>query len=114
MGRKGGYGRTVILSHAGKYTTLYAHMSRFKKGLKRGKRIKQGDIIGYVGMSGTATGPHLHYEFRINGVHRNPLTVVLPKADSLNKKYLADFKQKSQPLLAQLESLDNTSIALID
>ena len=114
VGRKGGYGRTVVLAHAGKYTTLYAHMSRYKKGIKRGKRIKQGDVIGYVGMSGTATGPHLHYEFRVNGVHRNPLTVSLPKADALNKKYKADFKQKAQPLLAQLDSLNNTALALND
>jgi murein DD-endopeptidase MepM/ murein hydrolase activator NlpD len=111
-GRKGGYGRTVVLSHGGKYTTLYAHMSRYKKGMKRGKRVKQGDVIGYVGMSGTATGPHLHYEFRVHGVHRNPLTVSLPKAQALSKKYRTNFKQKSEPLLAQLDSLQNTAIAL--
>jgi len=111
-GRKGGYGRTVVLSHGGKYTTLYAHMSRYKKGMKRGKRVKQGDVIGYVGMSGTATGPHLHYEFRVHGVHRNPLTVSLPKAQALNKKYRTDFKQKSNPLLAQLDSLQSTAVAL--
>ena len=69
-----------------KYTTLYAHMSRYRKGLKRGKRIKQGQTIGYIGSSGLATGPHLHYEFRVNGVHRNPLTVALPKAEPLPKK----------------------------
>lgn len=111
-GTKGGYGRTIVLSHGGKYTTLYAHMSRYRKGIKRGKRVKQGDVIGYVGMTGTATGPHLHYEFRINGVHRNPLTVSLPKAQALNKKYRADFEQKSQPLLAQLDSLRSTAVAL--
>jgi murein DD-endopeptidase MepM/ murein hydrolase activator NlpD len=74
-GRKGGYGRTVILSHGGKYTTLYAHMSRYKKGMRTGQRVRQGQTIGYIGSSGLATGPHLHYEFRVNGVHRNPLTV---------------------------------------
>ena len=83
IGTKGGYGRTVVLTHGGKYTTLYAHMSKYKKGLKRGKRVKQGDTIGYIGSSGLATGPHLHYEFRVNGVHRNTLTVSLPKADPL-------------------------------
>ena len=112
VGTKGGYGRTVVLTHGGKYTTLYAHMSKYKKGLKRGKRVKQGDTIGYIGSSGLATGPHLHYEFRVNGVHRNPLTVSLPKAEPLPKKYQADFKLKMQPLLASLETLDNTALAL--
>ncbi|MDH5358439.1 MAG: peptidoglycan DD-metalloendopeptidase family protein [Gammaproteobacteria bacterium] len=109
LGRKGGYGRTIILSHGGKYTTLYGHMSRYKKGLRTGKQVKQGDTIGYVGKSGLATGPHLHYEFRVNGVHRNPLTVALPKAQPLPKKYQADFKQKSQPLLAYLDRFDHTT-----
>ena len=112
LGTKGGYGRTIILSHGGKYSTLYAHMSGYRKGLRAGKRVQQGDIIGYVGKSGLATGPHLHYEFRINGVYRNPLTVALPKAQPLEKKYLADFKQKSQPLLVQLDSIGETSLAL--
>tara|TARA_R110002050_G_scaffold9504_1_gene33383 strand:- start:545461 stop:547020 length:1560 start_codon:yes stop_codon:yes gene_type:complete len=114
VGNKGGYGRTVILSHNGKYTTLYAHMSKFKKGVNRGSRVKQGDVIGYLGMSGLATGPHLHYEFRINGVHRNPLTVVLPKAEALPKKYRNDFEQQSRPLLAQLENLSKIHLALND
>ncbi|WP_297813874.1 peptidoglycan DD-metalloendopeptidase family protein [uncultured Methylophaga sp.] len=110
-GTKGGYGRTVVLSHGGKYTTLYAHMSRFKKGLRAGQRVKQGQTIGYIGSSGLATGPHLHYEFRVNGVHRNPLTVALPKAEPLNKKYMAEFKQQSQPLLAQLDNLSLPALA---
>jgi len=114
IGTKGGYGRTVILSHGGKYTTLYAHMSRYKKGLRSGQRVKQGQTIGYIGSSGLATGPHLHYEFRVNGVHHNPLTVALPKALPLNKQYMADFKQKSQPLLAQLDELSVPVLALND
>jgi len=113
-GTKGGYGRTVVLTHGGKYTTLYAHMSNFKKGLRVGSRVKQGQTIGFIGSSGLATGPHLHYEFRVNGVHRNPLTVSLPKAEALPKKYRADFETKSQPLLAQLDSLTNTALALND
>ncbi len=112
VGNKGGYGRTVVLSHGGKYTTLYAHMSKFKKGVNRGTRVKKGDVIGYLGMSGLATGPHLHYEFRINGVHRNPLTVALPKAEALPKKYRNDFQQKSAPLLAQLNNLSKVRLAL--
>jgi murein DD-endopeptidase MepM/ murein hydrolase activator NlpD len=112
VGRKGGYGRTVVLSHGGKYTTLYAHMSKFKRGIKRGSRVKQGEVIGYLGMSGLATGPHLHYEFRVHGVHRNPLTVALPKAEALAKKYSHDFKQKSQALLAKLNNLSETRLAV--
>ncbi len=101
-GRKGGYGRTVVVKHGQKYTTLYAHLSAFKRGLKNGSRVKQGQVIGYVGQSGLATGPHLHYEFRINGVHRNPLTVKLPHANPIKKSLLAEFKAQAEPLLAQL------------
>jgi murein DD-endopeptidase MepM/ murein hydrolase activator NlpD len=111
VGTKGGYGRTVVLSHGGKYTTLYAHMSKYKRGIKRGKRVRQGDVIGYIGSSGLATGPHLHYEFRVSGVHRNPLTVKLPKAEPLPKKYRSDFDQQAQPLLAQLDKVNNTTLA---
>lgn len=111
LGTKGGYGRTIILSHGGKYTTLYAHMSRYKKGLKRGKRVRQGDTIGYIGSSGLATGPHLHYEFRVNGVHRNPLTVKLPKAEPLPKQYKEEFFALATPLLAQLDVLTQTAVA---
>ena len=85
-GRKGGYGRTVIIQHGGRYSTLYAHMNSYRRGVYTGKRVKQGQIIGYVGSSGRATGPHLHYEFRVNGVHRNPLTVKLPSAKPINSK----------------------------
>ncbi len=111
VGTKGGYGRTVILSHGGKYTTLYAHMSRYKKGIRSGQRIKQGQTIGYIGSSGLATGPHLHYEFRVNGVHRNPLTVELPKAEPLPNQYRTAFKAQAAPLIAQLDTLANTAIA---
>ena len=113
-GTKGGYGRTVILSHGGKYTTLYAHMSRYKKGMRTGQRVRQGQTIGYIGSSGLATGPHLHYEFRVNGVHRNPLTVALPKAQPLPKKYQTDFKEQATPFLAQLDALQETNIAAGD
>ncbi|MCG8377963.1 MAG: peptidoglycan DD-metalloendopeptidase family protein, partial [Proteobacteria bacterium] len=92
-GRKGGYGRTVILKHGGKYSTVYAHLHRYAKGVRKGKRVKQGQIIGYVGKSGLATGPHLHYEFRVHGVHRNPLTVKLPKVESIHQDALVKFKK---------------------
>ena len=86
-------------------------MSRYKKGIRSGKRVKQGQTIGYIGSSGLATGPHLHYEFRVHGVHRNPLTVKLPKAEALAKKYRAEFKTQAAPLIAQLDILVNTAIA---
>jgi len=101
-GRKGGYGRVVIVQHGQKYSSLYAHMSNYKKGQRVGKYVKQGDIIGYVGKSGLATGAHLHYEFRVNGVHRNPLTVKLPHAKPIKKSLLAEFKAQTKPLIAQL------------
>ena len=104
-GTKGGYGRTVILQHAGKYTTLYAHMSKYSSRAKVGKRVKQGQVIGYVGSSGVSTGPHLHYEFRVNGVHKDPLKVKLPKALALPKSELAAFSKISTPLVAKLETI---------
>ena len=110
-GNKGGYGRAIILQHGGKFTTLYGHMSSFKRGIKRGKRVKQGDIIGYVGKSGLATGPHLHYEFRVNGVHRNPLTVKFPNASPLKKSYRTAFKEHAEGLLALIELYRNTIVA---
>ncbi len=110
-GRKGGYGRTVILKHGKRYSTLYAHMSRFGKGLRSRKTVKQGQIIGYVGQSGSATGPHLHYEFRIDGVHRNPLTVRLPKALPIEKKYRKEFKAVAEKMLAQMEQRKGTLVA---
>ncbi|MEH6471601.1 MAG: peptidoglycan DD-metalloendopeptidase family protein [Halopseudomonas sp.] len=110
-GRKNGYGKVVIVQHGQSYTTLYAHMSRIKPGMKRGKRIKQGQTIGYVGSTGYATGPHLHYEFRINGVHRNPLTVPLPQAAALPKAELARFKPLASDLLAQLNDYRQTQLA---
>jgi len=111
-GVKGGYGNVVILQHGTSYSTLYGHMSRFARGIYSGRQVHQGQIIGYVGMTGLATGPHLHYEFRVNGVHRNPLTVHLPDAAPLPKQYRAAFDMTSQPLLAQLDTLKRTMLAL--
>ncbi len=104
-GKKGGYGRTIVLKHGGKYSTLYAHLHKYARGVRTGKRVKQGQVIGYVGKSGLATGPHLHYEFRVNGVHRNPLTVKLPKVESINKKDLPVFLQTINPMIAELNKL---------
>lgn len=110
-GRKGGYGRTVILQHGGNITTLYAHMSGYRRSVGNGTRVRQGQIIGYVGQSGVATGPHLHYEFRLNGVHRNPLTVKLPDAKPLKAEYRKVFQLQARQLLAQLELLNNIQVA---
>lgn len=111
-GRKGGYGNTVILQHGGIFTTLYAHMSAFKRGIRNGKRVKQGQIIGYVGKTGRTTGPHLHYEFRVNGVHRNPLTVKFPNASPLKKSYKTAFKEQAGGLQALIELYRHTTVAL--
>ena len=110
-GKKGGYGKTVVLQHGTKYSTLYAHLSNYRKGQKVGSRVKQGDIIGYLGSTGLATGPHLHYEFRINGAHRNPLRVKLPGAEPLKEKYQDDFNRKAEALLAQLDLVRSVQLA---
>lgn len=111
-GKKGGYGNTVVLQHGSRYSTLYAHMSRFARGIRSGKRVQQGQVIGYIGSTGLATGPHLHYEFRVNGVHRNPLTVKLPDAAPIQAKYKADFTSQAETLIAQLETRKQTAVAL--
>ena len=110
-GRNGGYGRTIVLRHGSVYTTLYAHLSRFSKGIRPGKRVEQGQTIGYVGSTGLATGPHLHYEFRVRGAHRDPLSVKLPQAAPLVEGYMDDFRSKAEPLLAKLDLTARTAIA---
>lgn len=113
-GKKRGYGNVVIVQHGNKYNTLYAHMSKFNGKARNGSRVKQGQTIGYVGQTGWATGPHLHYEFRVNGVHRNPLTVKLPTAQPLPKKHRKDFEAVSSPLLAQLDMLKRMQVAQLE
>lgn len=104
-GRKGGYGKTVILRHAGRFSTLYAHMNGYAKGIKSGTRVKQGQVIGYVGSTGMSTGPHLHYEFRLDGVHRNPLTFKTPKASAVSPERMSEFKKLSEKQLAKLDAI---------
>lgn len=103
-GWKGGYGRTIVLKHGDNITTLYAHMSRIGKGMKNGARVKQGQIIGYVGSSGMVTGPHLHYEFRVNGSPRNSRTVKLPDAQPIPATEMARFKKHTEQQVAQFEA----------
>lgn len=102
VGTKGGYGRVVILEHGGGVSTLYGHMSRFA-GIRNGQRVRQGTTIGFVGSSGAATGPHLHYEYLVNGVHKNPRTVLLPEAGPIPEGYRAEFLTKSGQMLAKLD-----------
>lgn len=97
-----GYGNYIIIQHAGRYETVYGHMSRFGK-FRNGQTVKQGEVIGYVGMTGLATGPHLHYEFRIGGVHHDPLTVKFPNAEPINAKLRDDFLNYASLMISQLE-----------
>ncbi|ASP38233.1 peptidase M23 [Bacterioplanes sanyensis] len=103
-GRKGGYGNVVIIQHGSRYQTLYAHLSKFNRNARKGRSIKQGQIIGYVGSTGLATGPHLHYEFLVDGVHRDSLRVKLPKAESIAKSDKPQFLQHAQTMQSWLES----------
>lgn len=114
VGNQGGYGRVVMLRHQGRYTTLYGHLSAFAAGLKKGGRIAQGDVIGYVGASGWATGPHLHYEFRINGMYQNPLAIALPSAPPLSPQQLSQFQTQVQPQMARLNRIKGSNLALLD
>ncbi len=112
-GTKTGYGKVVILQHGGNITTLYGHMSAFNAKARLGTRVRQGQTIGYVGMTGYATGPHLHYEFRLNGVHRNPRTVPLPDADPIASKYRERFQAEATPILEELEQFKRTKLASV-
>lgn len=106
-GHKGGYGRVVEVAHSNGVVTRYGHLSRFSKGTHVGRRVDQGTVIAYVGMSGLATGPHLHYEYQVNGVHKNPQTVKLGDAKPISPELLADFRAKTAPLLAKLDPVHN-------
>ncbi|HTV78251.1 MAG TPA: peptidoglycan DD-metalloendopeptidase family protein [Steroidobacteraceae bacterium] len=102
-GVRGGYGNLVELDHSRGITTVYGHLSRFAHGLHAGQHVAQGEVIAYVGMTGLATGPHLHYEYRVNGVFQNPQTVKLPAALPIDASLRADFLAKTAPLLASLD-----------
>ena len=112
------YGNHVILKHGNRYTTLYAHMSKYGRGIKEGRTVKQGQIIGYVGATGMVTGPHLHYEFRVNGIHKNPVTIKFPDVEPIAKKERERFSQYASNLLSNLESYPDhrgkTQLASLD
>lgn len=111
-GLKGGYGKVVIIRHHGQYATVYAHLSRV--AVRRGERVEQNDTIGSVGQTGWATGPHLHYEFRVAGQARNPLAIALPAARPVPPHELAAFQEHAEPLIARLDLLANNSLALLE
>jgi len=114
VGKQGGYGNVIMVNHQGRYTTVYGHLSRFARGLHKGQHVTQGEVIGYVGMTGLATGPHLHYEFRVNGQQRDPLRVALPDAKPIDSADLAAFQPVANDLVARLNLLRNTNLAKLD
>ncbi len=114
VGGKGGYGKTVTVRHPNGYTTLYAHLSGFGESLRKGKRVVQGEVIGFVGRTGLATGPHLHYEFHVNGVHQNPMRLAMPPGPPITPENSLAFDQAAQPLFARLDMLSNIGLARLD
>jgi murein DD-endopeptidase MepM/ murein hydrolase activator NlpD len=111
-GRQGGYGNVVTIQHNNSYKTLYGHMQGFAKGIRTGTSVKQGQIIGYIGTTGLSTGPHLHYEFQVNGRHVNPLSIKTAKADSIATSEKQRFLQQSQPLVARMNQEKTSMLAL--
>ena len=113
--RNGSFGNLVIIQHSGSFETKYAHLSKYGPGIKSGARVRQGDIIGYVGSTGGATGPHLHYEFLVNGVHQNPRTILdkLPQAISIEPAEMDRFKSQTNDMLKHFSSLNNSRFAIL-
>ncbi len=108
-----GYGKFIKLRHGGKFETLYAHMSKFAKDTSVGRYVEQGQIIGYVGSTGLSTGPHLHYEFRVNGVHRDPLTYPMPKGESIPEQSKELFLLLAENLAEKLDGIDQPRLGYI-
>jgi murein DD-endopeptidase MepM/ murein hydrolase activator NlpD len=111
-GRKGGYGNTVVIQHNQRYQTLYGHMQGFAKGIRNGVAVKQGQVIGYIGTTGLSTGPHLHYEFQVDGTQVDPLSIKMALADSISGAEKQRFLQLSKPLIARMEQEKATMLAL--
>ncbi|MDP3845825.1 MAG: peptidoglycan DD-metalloendopeptidase family protein [Pseudomonas sp.] len=111
-GRHGGYGNAVIIQHGNSYKTLYGHMQGFAKNVRTGSSVKQGQVIGYIGTTGLSTGPHLHYEFQVNGRHVNPLSIKTAMADPIAKAEKQRFLQQSQPLVARMDQEKSSMLAL--
>ncbi len=113
-GRQGGYGNIVIIRHDSRVATAYAHLKEFGRGIRNGARVAQGDTVGLVGQTGWATGPHLHYEFRIAGAAHNPLAVPLPAGTPVAQHDMDAFRARAQPLVAQLGLLANSRVAALE
>src|SRR5438046_2299337 len=113
-GVKGGYGNVVFLRHRAQYATPYAHLSRIAAGVHRGAQLAQNDTIGFVGQTGWATGPHLHYEFRIAGQARNPFSIAMPAGLPLPAQDLAGFQYYASPLMARLDLLAESNLAQLE
>jgi murein DD-endopeptidase MepM/ murein hydrolase activator NlpD len=113
-GVQGGYGKLVVVRHHGGITTAYAHLNGIAAEVRKGARVAQGDTIGFVGATGWATGPHLHYEFRVNNQHRNPLTIAMPAAEPVPADRMGAFNTIARPLAAQLELLADVRLAALD
>jgi murein DD-endopeptidase MepM/ murein hydrolase activator NlpD len=113
-GQQGGYGNLIIVRHESKYSTWYGHLSGFGKGIRKGKRVEQGEVIGFVGATGLATGPHLHYEFRLNNVQQNPSRLAIPTAAPIGPEQKAAFEQATRPLAQRIALLRGTNLARLD
>ena len=113
-GQRSGYGNLIVLRHHGGYSTYYAHLRDFARGLRIGTRVAQGETIGHVGQTGWATGPHLHYEFRVHDQNRNPLTMAFQRAQPILPIELPAFKRTAVPLIARLDLLKNSDPALLE
>jgi len=114
VGTERGYGNVIRINHQGRYTTVYGHLSRFALNLHKGQRVTQGEVIGYVGMTGLATGPHLHYEFKIYGQQHNPMRVELPDAKPISSAYYPAFRTVADEFVSRLNLLRNTNLAKLD
>ena len=110
-GRQGGYGNLIILKHQGNYSTAYGHLNGFSSGMRKGAKVNQGEIIGYVGQTGLSSGPHLHYEFRINAQQVNPMTAVLPAALPLETAQLTRFRSVTEPFRTHLDFAKQVNLA---
>jgi murein DD-endopeptidase MepM/ murein hydrolase activator NlpD len=111
VGRRGGYGNAIELRHSGGITTLYGHLSRFASGIRPGAHVRQGDVIGFVGMTGYATGPHLHYEFKIAGAYQDPMKVALPKAQPVSPQLRAQFAQAAAQARDSIQRVSGSTLA---
>jgi len=113
-GAQSGYGNVVVVQHNGAFSTVYAHLSRFAAGIKPGAPVAQGEVVGYVGQTGWATGPHLHYEFRVNNEQRDPMTIALPNAQPIPAAERAGYLERVVPLAAQLALARGVTLAGAD